>query len=60
MDGVTPSTNSANLIVGKARNGRTGNTIVRFMLQHGTFENAYQGEEPERKNEEIDNERGSD
>jgi replicative DNA helicase len=55
MDGVTPSTNSANLIVGKARNGRTGNTIVRFQLEHGTFENAYQGEEPERKNEEIDN-----
>lgn len=53
MDGVTPSTNSANLIIGKARNGQTGYTTVRFLMDRGTFENAYKGEEPEVKNEEI-------
>jgi replicative DNA helicase len=55
MDGVTPSTNSANLIIGKARNGQTGYTTVRFLMDRGTFENAYKGEAPEAKNEEIGN-----
>lgn len=57
MDGTTPSTNGANIIIGKARNGRTGNTIVRFLKDRGTFEGAYRGEDKsgEVENEEIDN-----
>jgi len=53
MDGTTPSTNGANIIVGKARNGRTGSTVVRFLKDRGTFENAHRGED---KSEEVKNE----
>lgn len=53
MDGKTPSTNSADIIIGKARNGRTGSMVVRFLKERGTFEDAYKGED---RSEEIDNE----
>jgi replicative DNA helicase len=53
MDGKTPSTNSADIIIGKARNGRTGSMVVRFLKERGTFEDAYKGED---KSEEVSDE----
>jgi replicative DNA helicase len=48
----TPSTGFAEIIIGKARNGRTGSQKTVFMKDRGTFENAYLGED---KSEEVNN-----
>ena len=45
MDGVTPSTNRANIIIGKARNGRVGHTDAAFLKEQGTFQNIFRGED---------------
>lgn len=52
MDGTTPSTGRADIIVGKARNGKVGSTKVVFLASRGTFENLYRGED---RSEEINN-----
>ena len=56
MDGVTPSTGQADIIIGKARNGKVGSTRVAFVNELGTFENVYSGED---KSEEVNEETGN-